>query len=32
MHEGVVRLQIVDGITPFFVTVSRDGVIVIDLG
>ena len=32
MHEGMARLQIVDGITSFSVTATRDGVIVIDIG
>jgi len=31
IHEGVPRLQIVDGITSFFVTASRS-VITIDIG
>jgi hypothetical protein len=31
LHEGVLRQQIVNGITYFSVTTSRDGVIIIDI-
>ena len=32
VHEGVPRLQIVDGMIYFSVTASRDGAVVIDIG
>lgn len=32
MHEGVAKLQIIDGMASFSVTTSGDGVIAIDIG